>query len=76
MLRDPRDLCRPGAAFTLSRGRPWRSRQGGFRDPDQITIGAGTVSGDSRAERLKFKSQAKFFNPFNRVRQAPGADPR
>lgn len=25
------------------------------------------VSGDSRAERLKFESQAKFFNPFNRV---------
>jgi hypothetical protein len=40
---------------------------GAFRGPDQITIGAGTVSGDSRAERLKFESQAKFFNPFNRV---------
>lgn len=41
--------------------------RGAFRGPDQITIGAGMVSGDSRAERLKFESQAKFFNPFNRV---------
>lgn len=54
-----------GAAFTLSMGAPMA--RGAFRGPDQITIGARTVSGDSRAVRLKFQSQAKFFNPFNRV---------
>jgi hypothetical protein len=55
-------------------GLPSRFRGGthgeagrGAFGPDQITIGAGTVSGDSRAERVKFESQAKFFNPFNRV---------
>lgn len=70
MLRDACDLVSISSMGLPSRfrgGTHGEAGRGAFRGPDQVTIGAGMVSGDSRAEGLKFESLAKFFNPFNRV---------
>ena len=59
-------LAQWGCLHTFE-GAPMAKPAGGLSRPGPDHDRRRTVSGDSRAERLKFQSQAKFFNPFNQV---------